>query len=234
VLLAYLDESYTLERYYMGALIVPEDSAIPLTAALDDIVTKTATTCPDLSPEAELHAYELTGGKGDWAPTRPMLRLRIGVYRDALRAIADHDAELIVRGVDITRLNRRYATPDHPHSVVLTHLIERVDDHAKSMGEWALMIADEVDREDEHRRNLWLLQRNGTWGWRARPIDQIVDTLHFAPSKASRLLQAADLAVYLYRRRQTHTETDARAEHAWAELADILQPTIVHSHCWEP
>lgn len=234
VLLAYLDESYTQERYYMGALLVPEESAISLTAALDDIVTTVTRHCPELSPEAELHAYELTGGKGDWVPTKQMLRLRIGVYRDALRAIADHDAKLIMRGVDIPRLNERYAAPDHPHSVVLMHLIERVNDHAELRGERVLMIADEIDQEDEHRRSLWQLQRTGTWGWRARPIEMIVDTLHFAPSKASRLLQAADLAVYLYRRRRTHTETDGRAERAWSDLEDILQPVIVHSHCWMP
>jgi Protein of unknown function (DUF3800) len=141
---------------------------------------------------------------------------------------------VIVRGLDIAAQHRRYAMPDHPHTVVLTHLIERVYDHARATGELTLMIADEIDRMDEHRRNLWFLQRNGTWGWRARPITNIVDTLHFAPSKASRLLQAADLAVYLYRRRHTHTETDPRAERTWESLWRSLEPAIVHGHCWIP
>lgn len=234
MLLAYLDESYTKERYYVGALIVPDTSAQPITDALDEIVRNAAAQHPAVSPEAELHAYELVGGKGDWGPIHPKHRVRIAVYQDALQAMADHGAKLIVRGVDIPRLNQRYTAPDHPHNVVLTHLIERVDDYARDKDELALMIADEIDQEDEHRRNLWFLQRNGTWGWRARPINQIVDTLHFAPSKSSRLLQAADLAVYLYRRRRTHKETDARAERAYADLEARLQPMLAHHHCWMP
>lgn len=234
MLLAYLDESYTPECYYIAALIVPEASAAPLTEALDRIVQKVAAQHPGFDAEAELHAHHLVAGKGEWAPVRQMLRVRIGVYQDSLRAIVDHGAELIVRGVDVPRLQRRYTDPDHPHSLVLTFLIERVDDYARAKGQLALMIADEIDQMDEHRRNLWFVQRNGTWGYRARPIKNIVDTLHFTPSKASRLLQAADLAVFLYRRRQTHTETDARAERQWEILWKMLQPIIAYHGCWRP
>lgn len=234
VLLTYLDESYTQERYYIGGLIVPEASAIPLTAALDAVVGKVATQHAGVSRQAELHAYDLTGGKCDWTAVRDKLRVRIGVYREALQAIADHDARLVVRGVDVPRLHQRYGPQEHPHGVVLMHTIERVNDYAKTKGQLTLLIADEIDQMDEHRRGLWSHQRYGTWGWRARPIDHVVDTLHFAPSKATRLLQAADLAVFLYRRRRTVTETDARAERVWSDLENLLEPTIVHRHCWKP
>lgn len=234
MLLAYLDESYTQERYYIAALIVPEASARPLTDELDQIVRKVADQHPGLDAEAELHAHQLVTGKGDWAAIRQKLRVRIGVYQAALRAIGDHEAKLIVRGVDIPRLRQRYPQPDHPHTLVLTFLIERVDDYARAAGELVLMIADEIDQMDVHRRNLWLVHRGGTWGYRARPIRHIVDTLHFAPSNASRLLQAADLAVYLYRRRHTHIETDERGEREWEILWQRLRPIIAYDGCWMP
>jgi hypothetical protein len=76
MLLAYLDESYTPERYYIAALIVPEVSAQQLTSALDHIVEKVGLQHPPLDPDAELHAHQLVTAKGDWAPLRPMLRAR--------------------------------------------------------------------------------------------------------------------------------------------------------------
>lgn len=38
-----------------------------------------------------------------------MTRARIGVFGAAFQALADHDVAVIVRGVDIRRLNDRYA-----------------------------------------------------------------------------------------------------------------------------
>lgn len=50
-----------------------------------------------------------------------------------------------------------------------------------------------------------------------------MDTLHFAPSHASRLVQAADVIAFLYRRVFTHEETDTRSRKAkiamWRRLA---------------
>jgi hypothetical protein len=63
----------------------------------------------------------------------------------------------------------------------------------------ALLIADEIDRHDEYRRDLWMGQRGGTWGYKAQVLDHIIDTLHFTPSRSSRLLQAADVSTFLYR-----------------------------------
>jgi hypothetical protein len=40
VLLAYLDETSSPNRYYLGALIVHEPAAQPLTAALDKIMSE--------------------------------------------------------------------------------------------------------------------------------------------------------------------------------------------------
>jgi hypothetical protein len=117
---------------------------------------------------------------------------------------------------------------------VLGHLVERVNDFAQAHDKLVLLIADEIDQHDTYRRNLWSYQRNGTWGYRARAIDRIVDTLYFAPSNVSRLLQAADLVTYLYRRRDGHQETDPRAEREWATLWGRLAPVVQHAHCWMP
>lgn len=234
MLLAYLDESYTDNRYYMGAVLVPEAMARPLTQDLDEIVARAVAGVSGMTPEAELHAYEIVSGKKAWAPLRPGLRARIGVYHAAIQAVRDRGCSVILRGVDVDRLNQRYSTPEDAHGLVLGHLIERINDFAQDRDEQVLMIADEIDLHDTYRRNLWYYQRNGTWGYRARAIDRIVDTLHFAPSSASRLLQAADLATYLYRRRNGHEETDPRAEREWDRLWERIAPAVQHARCWVP
>jgi hypothetical protein len=99
VLLAYLDESYTKERYYIAALVVPEAEAISLTSALDEVVQK-ASDSYGAKHNAEVHGKDLFQAQGDWrALGKP--RQRIGIYNDAFKAIAEHEVSIIVRGVHI-------------------------------------------------------------------------------------------------------------------------------------
>lgn len=235
MLLTYVDESYTKERYFIAALLVPEIEASSLTRALDTIVTDASHAYGRVSSRAELHGYDLFSGKGDWLQLAGEIRVRIGVYNKAFQAIADHDVHVIIRSVDIPRLDKRYPTGhNHPHSIVLTHLLERIDECAAAMDQLALVIADEVSDQDDYRRDLWDYQRSGTGGYRSSKLTRIVDTIHFAPSRASRLVQAADLVAFMARRITTHVETDERAKRANAALWDRLQPKIYHNWCWSP
>jgi hypothetical protein len=238
VLLAYLDESYTNDFYFIGALIVPEAAARPLTATLDNLMTSTAAAYQVIGADAELHAHELVNAKGDWKPMKSMLRARIGIFEAVLRAIVAHDAKFIVEGIDTTKLAERYSTPDDPHRLALMYTMERVNEYAgqvsgtSGVDTYALVVADEVDQHDEHRRSLWVGQRQGTWGYRSQKLDRIIDTIHFLPSHTSRLLQASDVATFLYRRRRVNKEVDPRGEAAWARLEDILRPQIVRARIW--
>lgn len=234
MLLAYVDESFTTMWYYIAALVVPDTSVVSLTAALDEVVQKAVDDHGGIDPATELHGNSLVGAKDGWEALAPKVRARIGVYMNAIAAIAAHDVAVIVRGVDSDRLKKRYTRPDPPHSVVLTHLIERVDEYAEAQNDLALMIADEVWGQDTHRRSLWEYQRTATWGYRSRQITRVIDTIHFAPSSSSRLVQAADLIAFLYRRRATHAETDPRSAKAFADLWDRIKPKIHHAMCWYP
>ncbi len=234
MLLCYVDESYNKERYWIAALLCPETEVSSLTEALDAVVTKAAKAYSGVDSKAELHGHSLFHGKDDWAPLALMPRARIGVYGDAFDAIAAHDVEVIVRGVDIPRLNNRYTYPDHPHAVVLSHLLERIDERAEAHKTLALVIADEVDQADEYRRNLWWFQRYETSGYRARQLTRIVDTIHFAPSRASRLVQGADLLAYMWFRIASGAERDERAVRANRALWAKVGQRVFQCHCWRP
>jgi hypothetical protein len=233
VLLSYLDESATKDRFYIAAVCVPESQLVPLTKALDDVVAKAAKSF-GIDEATELHGHEIVNGKGPWKPFAQEHRIRIGVYDDAMAAIGSHDVHIILRGLDIARQRERYARVDPPHSVVLPHTLERIDELAAARDDYALVIADEAEGQNDHRRDLWIFQRQATWGYRSRQLARIVDTMHFVPSHHSRLVQAADLVAFLYRRRQTHTERDARSERANAALWARVQPRVWHAGIWLP
>ncbi|MGH3833292.1 MAG: hypothetical protein ACRDRS_23130, partial [Pseudonocardiaceae bacterium] len=84
-----------------------------------------------------------------------------------------------------------------------------------------------------YRAYLRRYQDIGTLGYRHRRITQIVDTLHFAPSSASRLVQGVDLIAFLYHRIKTTPDTaDARATRANTALWRRIQPRVAHCLCW--
>lgn len=90
VLLAYVVESYTCDRYSMVALLAPKDQAIFLTRALDEVVAG-AGKANRVVPPAQLHDMDLSHGNRGWEPIVKMPRVMIGVYHAAFLAIADYE-----------------------------------------------------------------------------------------------------------------------------------------------
>ena len=204
----------------------------PLTLALDKVVEKAADEHASVPFQAELHGKELFQGQGAWRSLQP--RQRIAVYRGAFEAIAAHEVHIIVRGVMCQRLIERYTYPEKPHRVVLGHLLEQVDTLATQQKDLALVIADEVQGQNEHRQDLWTFQRYATPGYKSKKITKVVDTMHFVPSHASRMVQACDLIAFLYLRIHGHKEKNERAERANKDLWEIVQPRLHHQHTWHP
>jgi len=66
-------------------------------------------------------------------------------------------------------------------------------------------------------------------------ITRIVDTLHFAPSSASRLVQAVDLIVFMHNRiESTEPDADGRAVAINEALWRRIEKRIEHQYCWHP
>lgn len=162
-----------------------------------------------------------------------MIRARIGVYADAMKAIAAHDVRIIVRGLDIPAYRSYRDTWCVPHQIVLRQLLEQIDNDAACHDELALVIADEIDGADDHRQRFRDYQADGTGG-SLSTLPRLVDTIHFAPSRASRLLQAADLIAYLHRRLISGQDSDTRARKANEKLWSHVAPRVSHTHCWVP
>ncbi|WP_074310103.1 DUF3800 domain-containing protein [Micromonospora cremea] len=152
MLLTYVDESFTASVYWIGALMVPDAVAIPLSEALDQVVTD-AVKAYGVPVDAELHGYDIFHGRKAWRGVPP--RARIAVYRAAMAAIgAQDEVAIILRGVKREQLNKRYTYPRPAHEVVLSHVLERIDGYATSREEYALVIADELHDQAAHRADL--------------------------------------------------------------------------------
>jgi hypothetical protein len=189
----------------------------------------------NVGSETELHAYELFHARGPWQPMAAAVRARIGIYTAALRVLVDADARVILRGVKTVGLETRYGPAESAQRVVMTHLIERIDEYVASIGGHALLVADEHhETETQLLRDLRTYQEGATWGYRSRKIRNVIDTIHFVSSHTNRLVQAADLVAFLAHRRATVRDANPKAEKANEALWEIIRPLIQHQWIWSP
>jgi hypothetical protein len=227
--LAYLDESYSDAHYVIAAVVVNDRSARSLETALDRVVVEAV---PFTGNEAaELHGYALFHGREHWSgvPLRP----RISVYSKAMRAIGEHDVMVLLRGLDRYRYGARYGhEAGDPHDVVLRHVLERLDAYGRRCSEPVLVIADEIHSHERQRTDLAFFRQAGTPGYRSSRLNHIIDTLHVAPSRHSRFLQAVDLVAYLYLRRHSGRERDPRAIEVNDLLWSHITPRVRDSGFW--
>ncbi|WP_171467693.1 DUF3800 domain-containing protein [Cellulosimicrobium sp. 72-3] len=239
--LAYIDESETRRGVYVfGAVIATAEQSAALTESLDDLMWQVWTD-HRVSWRTELHSKEICGGKGPWKNVPPGVRAWIS--EQVIERIAKSGVRLCARGVDGPALKRRQAREHYPVNFTVEqesfkHLLQRIDAFASANRSHALVIADERDDRESHRANLALHRVTGTPGdyWRTN-FNHILDTLHFAPSHHSRMLQAADHFAYFYRRRlEVPSENDARAEAVAQRIAQNVRAQGVAYNCgvWTP
>jgi hypothetical protein len=232
VQLAYLDESEAPTAYYITALVVSDKDSIALATALDEVVEWAQANFGGVHSRAELHAHDLVGGQKDWEQYRNNIPARIAVYERAIDAITSFDVRAYIRGADRDSHNRRYGVGTDIHGTVLPWVLERVQGDAKRRDDLVLAIADELQQHDRYRRAMREYQQTGTWGWKPEVLDRIADTLHFAPSHSSRLLQAADLVSYAHTQ-MCRDHKDQRTQNVWARVWGKLGAGVIkEASCW--
>lgn len=233
---AYIDESYSSSRFYLGAAIAPASAWARLAVAYDGIRAHTA-SLHGTPLDAEFHGHALMGGGEDWKLLRGRHREAAGVYGAALGAARDLGVEYAFEGVDVDRLNARYRYPKPPHEVVFGHILERIHEYASLVKcrEPIVVVADEVAAQKQHMQQFIGYQQHGTPGYRSSWLGNLAPTVTFASSRDHVGLQAADLAVYLHRRREDRTLTcDARASITVERLWDRIDPAIRFRRTWIP
>lgn len=235
VLIAYVDESYDHDTYFIGAAVADE-ATWELVAEGFEAVRQRTTPRHSVPANAEFHGHELMGGRGDWRALRGQHREAAGIYAAALQASLDAGVRYLFRGVDVRRLNARYAYPRSPHSVVLSHLLERLNDYSKTHGggQQTIVVADQIATQEQHQAQFEDYQRIGTDGYRSSTLANISSPINFADSRLSPGLQAVDMATYIHRRASTVINQHPRAQATTDRLTKLIYPATVHRWVWRP
>jgi hypothetical protein len=210
MLLAYFDEVKPCEGqpyYWIGGLMVNPVVVPVLESELNALADACFGPSAGLTKETEFHATNI------WSGTRNFKRLRDPVKRSEilknLLSVArrrDGVFHVAVR-MDIARLTAMADSDVEP--TALMYLIERVNRFARKQGTQALLIGD-LENERVVNRSVADLAEYRTGGTRfayGGPIDNVIDTIHFAQSHHSRMLQLADVCMWY---RQLTSRTDAQ------------------------
>lgn len=217
MLLCFVDESFKGDFYGFAGVVADEITTYELTANLNSLMRQVSVNW-GIPASAELHGHEIFQGKGEWS--KLPIRAQVKVYSDAIRMICAANVGILIRAVDRGRLTARQARENYPvnfppEQVCFQHILQRANTLAIKHKQYALMIADERGDRERHRERFAMYQTVGTPGvYMHTKLDRLLDTVHFAPSHHSRMLQAADLIAFLFRRVSTVNETDPRAEKA--------------------
>jgi Protein of unknown function (DUF3800) len=182
----------------------------------------------------ELHGQPLLDQKGPWASVD--LDACIDVCHRSLEIIVDHELEVLYRGINVAKYRRKYTASTDPRrdafkfvfeDLLTMHLLRRCE----ARGEYALVV---TDRQHQYADALRYAHAGGRTSQESADNGfGIIDTCHFVDSAHSPLVQLADVAAYIQRRRLTiPTERDVRAEKAMAELSGIVSDAVPDPKGW--
>ena len=221
--LFYVDESKDGRHHFHAGILVVGPEVPIIETALDDLVNEAGWTGLIKDCGAELHGADFfqRQGQGPWGAASAVQRG--GILEAALRLIPDHGVEVIAKGANLAQFNAKYPGTS-PYRWEFSNLLERLNERLIRLDDYGLVIADEQHQYRKLLRyDVAQGKRFGTGGYRSQKLRRVVDTVHFVDSKLSRMVQLADLAAFVIRRRASiPKETDARLEALMARLHTLV------------
>ena len=237
--LGFVDESYNADFMFTSCAVATEEQWQRVSTGFAAIRSENASK-HGVPVDSELHGHEIMGGAGDWKILRGQHHVSSAIYLRALETMSDAGVKVLIRGVDIGRLNARYRYPQPPYVLALQFTLERLNEHMVSRceGHEVQVTADDVHTRTEHVKQFSIYQSDGTPWYRASNLE-CVSSLKYGDSRALDGLQAADLAVYLYRRRYgvvfEHEPEHPRAKKIRKRLYSALAPMLLpQTGVWHP
>lgn len=238
--LCYLDESFAGDLYTFVGVLVEAEAAAKLSTALDQLVRDTVVPL-GLPARLELHGYDLFHGESQWESLKELPWIRSSLYLKAITLIVEADIMILRRSISKSRLRKRQEENAYPEkfsaeTVCLEQMLQRVQRYAEAHDTYCLVIADERDNYKINREEFARYQEFGTPGpYMQTKLSRILDTMHFAPSHHSRLLQAADLICYLFQRRYyIPEEGHPKVEAFMSKMATLIRESdrVFDSGTW--
>lgn len=175
--------------YFVGGICVPMDKIMEIEAQLNKLAIELFNTS-DLTPETCFHARLIHFKKGPFG--KMDFPERLEVLRRLTEILAEAPIKRVYAAIDRDKLKARSRIAEF----AFAHFCERVE-MAMYNDERTILIGDLDNQEFKNMISDFAQYRNkGTpWDWGIE-IKSIVDSVHFARSHHSRMIQLAD--IYLY------------------------------------
>lgn len=199
-----IDQPY----YWLGGLMFEDQVNQPIEQEINSLAVKCFGKGTGLTKQTEFHATDIASGSRNFKKVRnqfDILKQLIqiydkpdGVYRVAVRI----DTNKMYTGADIEQ-------------IALVYLVERVNTLARGKKTHAILIGD-FEKESAVNRsvqNLAQYRDDGTPFAFWQDLDSLIDTIRFAHSHHSRLLQMADTYMWTQQlRHRTSKQSGLRAD----------------------
>jgi hypothetical protein len=176
-----------MNDYFIGGICLPINKIKDIEERIKAVSVEVFGTS-ELTSDTEFHASHIYSGKGSYRGMKPVDRIEI--IRTLAEIIDDcrEFVDLIYASVDTTK----YAKEDAAR-VAFMFFCERVNMNVRLRGS-TILIGDYEDRESKEMIKNFLRFRQSRTDWDyGIVLDAIVDSVHFAKSHHSRLIQLADI-----------------------------------------
>lgn len=197
--LAYFDEvkpSFP-ERpfFFIGGLVVEDKDVQKIEQSIHglalDFFGKST-----LGKDTELHGIEIFRGNG--ACKGRSIEERLVLFRGLIDILSNEKIKKFLVTINCEEHRRRYVNPEPEYNLGLMFYIEMVEKFLSDNNSLGMLFGDhEKDQVEKSIINLSEFRLEGTRYRRGKKINCILDTLYFAQSHHSRLVQLADVFMYL-------------------------------------
>jgi hypothetical protein len=177
--------------FWLGG-VCAEHTAIPAIENELNQISADVFGSPLLEKETEFHGIEVCRAKGNFKGRDFDERLEI---LRRLLVVAARDDVCRIR----IKINPKYIThsPDSPDEIAFMYFIEQAESLLAEKDSLGMVFGDYDEPViGKSVASLSQFRRGGTRWARAKGIERIIDTVHFAKSHHSRMIQLADVFLY--------------------------------------
>ena len=231
----YFDETkYSPESpyFFIGGIAIPQEKLASFESRMIDIQTEFHGS-HELIVEHELHGVMVYQGKGPYKGKS--LPDRLALFEKVAENIKEHAIPIRIVCIDVPAHKDRYNYPEPEYRLGLMLILERFSEYLDSKQENGFVFGDyEKDEITNSIQDFASYRKDGsTPMYHGRSLQRLKDTIYFTQSHHSRLLQAADLILYMANRYENgHTPDKWHDKHLKSIWDDLKAKTDYRIKRW--
>lgn len=211
---AFTDESYSLDAYFQGALIIPEEELILLSDLIKKILIFVANH--GVKSNTEIHGHSIMNSAHGWEALQRKYALKIRIIKKIFIGIADTSGSLLIAGVRLEpHISNRIQTKSR-HIQTHNLILEMINDYARAHNDEVLVYSDETTIQ----KRLYI-----NFVENSEKFEQIQE-LSFINSKTSPGIQLVDVCLYIFHRMNLNERKTHSSRYELISLWEIISHLI--------